>query len=77
MMEKENHLDLSKYSKQIIHEPERRVVIGFNKNVLGKAVVTTGVPVQYNQDGVTYVKTKTMSYERHMFNRMQEQARKR
>ena len=76
-MQKENYLDLSKYSKDIVREPERRVVIGFNQNVYGEAVVTTGVPVQYNQDGVTYVKTKTMSYERHMFNRMQEQARKR
>ena len=75
-MQNENNLDLSKYSKQIIDEPERRVVIGFNENMLGEAVVTTGVPVQYNQDGVTYVKIKTMSYERHIFNRMQEAARR-
>lgn len=51
---------------KIIKEPERRVVIGFNEDDMGRAVVTTGVPVMYKPDKVSYVKKRTMSYEKYM-----------
>lgn len=47
-------------------EPEKRVVIGFNENQFGEAVITTAVPVQTQPDKVSYVKKKTMSYEKYM-----------
>ena len=78
-MEKESfiHCGYSEHIQNVYREPERRVVIGFNENSLGEAVVTTGVPVEYKPDQVTYVKQKTLSYDRHIFNRMQESARRR
>ena len=71
------HRGYSEHIQNAYREPGRRVVIGFNENALGEAVVTTGVPVEYKPDEVTYVKQKTLSYERHIFNKMQEQARRR
>lgn len=47
-------------------EPEKRVVIGFNENQFGEAVITTAVPVQTQPDKVSYVKKKTTSYEKYM-----------
>ena len=55
--------------RRIISEPERRVIIGFNKNEYGKAVVSTGVPVMYKPDEVSYVKKRTMSYEKYMIDK--------
>lgn len=52
--------------RKVSHEPEKRVVIGFNENQFGEAVVTTAVPVQTQPDKVSYVKKKTLSYEKYM-----------
>ncbi len=52
--------------RRVSREPEERVVIGFNKDQFGEAVVTTAVPVQTQPDKVSYVKKKTMSYEKYM-----------
>ena len=71
------HRGYSEHIQNVYREPERRVVIGFNENSLGEAVVTTGVPVEYKPDQVTYVKQKTLSYEKYIFNKMQESVRRR
>lgn len=74
-MQKEDIFDFSgKSFKKIIREPKKRVVIGFNENQYGEAVVTTGVPVQTQPDKVTYVKKKTLSYEQYI---QQQLAKKR
>lgn len=42
----------------MLREREPRVVISFNEDAFGKAVVTTGVPKQYKEGQVTYVDQK-------------------
>ncbi len=73
-MEKESIFDFSEKQlrqiKNVTKEPESRVGIGFNENQFGEAVVTTGVPVMYNPDKVSYVKKRTMSYEKYMIDKM-------
>ncbi len=69
-MEKESLFNFSdeylRKIRRISREPEKRVVIGFNENQFGEAVVTTAVPVQTQPDKVSYVKKKTMSYEKYV-----------
>lgn len=69
-MEKESLFNFSdeylREIKRISREPEKRSVIGFNKNKFGEAVVTTAVPVQTQPDNISYVKKKTMSYGKYM-----------
>lgn len=69
-MEKESLFNFSdeylRKIRRVSREPEKRVVIGFNENQFGEAVVTTAVPVQTQPDKVSYVKKKTMSYEKYM-----------
>ena len=50
----------------------RRVVCGFNENAYGKAVVTTGVPKQYNEGQITYVDQKTVPYEDYITSKFQQ-----
>ena len=80
-MEKESLFNFSedylRKIRRVSKEPEKRVVIGFNQNQFGETVVTTGVPVQYKLDEVSYVKKKTLPYEQHMFNEQQRSARRR
>lgn len=69
-MEKESLFNFSdeylRKIRRVSSEPEKRVVIGFNETQFGEAVVTTAVPVQTQPDKVSYVKKKTMSYEKYM-----------
>lgn len=69
-MEKESLFDFSdeylRKIRKVSCEPKKRVVIGFNENQFGEAVVTTAVPVQTQPDMVSYVKKKTLSYEKYM-----------
>lgn len=69
-MEKESLFNFSdeylRKIRKVSREPEKRVVIGFNENQFGEAVVTTAVPVQTQPDKVSYVKKKTLSYEKYM-----------
>ena len=69
-MEKESLFNFSdeylRKIRKVSREPEKRVVIGFNENQFGEAVVTTAVPVQTQPDKVSYVKKKTTSYEKYM-----------
>ena len=59
-MKKENfNKQLQKFSK----EHEKRVIIGFNQNAYGDAIITTGVAIELNTDSVTYVKKKKLSYD--------------
>lgn len=67
MTEKEYLLLLKKQAQN-----KKRVVCGFNQNVYGEAVVTTGVPVKYNSDKTTYIKQKTMSYEDYITSKFHE-----
>ena len=63
-MEKESLLKFSdKQLRKFSKEPEKRVVIGFNQNTYGEAIITTGVSAELNTDKVTYVKKKTLSYD--------------
>lgn len=72
-MGKENLFNFSdEYLRKIIREPKKRVVIGFNENQFGEAVVTTAVPVQTQPDKVSYVKKKTLSYEKYMQQQLAE-----
>ncbi len=52
--------------RRVSREPEKRVVIGFNENQFGEAIITTAVPVQTQPDKVSYVKKKTLPYEKYM-----------
>ncbi len=55
-----------------------RAVCGFNKNIYGRAVVTTGTPKRYNDERITYENQKTISYEDYIINNHQgSRARKR
>lgn len=69
-MEKESLFNFSdeylRKIRKVSREPEKRVVIGFNENQFGEAVVTTAVPVQTQPDKVSYVKKKTLPYEKYM-----------
>lgn len=69
-MEKESLFDFSdeylRKIRKVSREPEKRVVIGFNENQFGEAVVTTAVSVQTQPDKISYVKKKTLSYEKYM-----------
>lgn len=69
-MEKESLFNFSdeylRKIRKVSREPEKRVVIGFNENQFGEAVVTTAVPVQTQPDKVSYVKKKNLSYEKYM-----------
>ena len=79
-MEKERIFDFSEKQLKVIgknvREPERRVIIGFNENEYGEAVITTGVHVMYNPDEVSYVKKRTMSYEKYMIDKMKNPRRR-
>ena len=70
ILEKENLFNFSdEYLikiRRVSREPEKRVVIGFNENQFGEAVVTTAKPVQLQPDKVSYVKKKTLPYEKYM-----------
>lgn len=56
----------------ILREREPRVVIGFNEDSCGRAVVTTGVPRQYKEGQITYVDQKTVSYEDYITSKFQQ-----
>lgn len=72
-MKKESLFNFSdEYLRKIIREPKKRVVIGFNENQFGEAVVTTAVPVQTQPDKVSYIKKKTLSYEKYMQQQLAE-----
>ncbi len=49
----------------------KRVVCGFNTNNNDKAVVTTGISKKYNENQITYVDQKTLSYEDYMIRQLQ------
>ena len=70
ILEKESLFDFSdKYLgdiRKVSCEPKKRVVIRFNENQYGEAVVTTAVPVQKKPDKVSYVKKKTLPYEKYI-----------
>lgn len=69
-MEKESLFNFSdeylRKIRRVSREPEKRVVIGFNENQFGEVVVTTAKPVQLQPDNVSYVKKKTLPYEKYM-----------
>ena len=67
MSEREYLLLLKKQAQN-----RKRVVCGFNQNGYGEAVITTGIPVKYNDDKTTYVKQKTMSYENYIISQFHE-----
>ena len=71
-MTEKDYLQLLK--KQI--QP-KRVVCGFNQNIYGEAVITTGIPRQYNEGQITYVKKKTMSYNDYMSRKIQKPTKRR
>lgn len=79
-MEKESLFNFSneqlRQIRKVNQEPERRIVIGFNENNMGESVVTTGVPVMYQPDKVSYVKKRTMSYEKYMIDKMRNPKRR-
>ena len=79
-MEKESLFNFSneqlRQIRKVNQEPERRIVIGFNENNMGESVVTTGVPVMYQPDKVSYVKRRTMSYEKYMIDKMRNPKRR-
>lgn len=67
MIEKEYLLLLKKQAQN-----RKRVVCGFNQNAYGEAVITTGIPVQYNTDKTICIKQKTMSYEDYMISKFRK-----
>lgn len=79
-MEKESLFNFSeaylRKIRKVSCKSEKRVVIGFNENQFGEAVVTTAIPVQTQPNKVSYVKKKTMSYNDYMFNEQQKMTRK-
>ncbi len=51
---------------------EKRVVCGFNPDIYGKAIVTTGIPKEYSEGQVTYENQKTLNYEDYMIKQFQQ-----
>lgn len=58
-------------------ENSKRVVCGFNQDRYGEAVVTTGVPREYNEGQVTYVRKKKMTYDDYIMSELCGQSKKR
>ena len=44
----------------------RRVVCGFNTDIYGRVIVTTGIPKHYNEEQITYESQKKLNYEDYM-----------
>ena len=55
----------------------KRIVCGFNEDAYGRAVVTTGIPKQYNEEVITYENQKTVSYESYMNGQFQQKTKRR
>lgn len=58
-------------------EISRRVICGFNQDRYGEAIVTTGVPREYNEGQVTYVRKKKMTYDDYIMSELYGQSKKR
>lgn len=55
----------------------KRVVCGFNSDIYGKAVVTTGIPKQYKEGQTTFEDQRTVNYEDYITREFQEAAKRR
>ena len=73
MTEKEYLLLLKEQAYQV---DKSRVVCGFNEDAYGRAVVTTGVLKEYNENQKTCVNQKTMSYEDYTLKQFQQSGRR-
>lgn len=58
-------------------ENSRRVICGFNQDRYGEAIVTTGVPREYNEGQVTHVRKKKMTYNNYIMSKLCRQSNKR
>ena len=58
------HYEVSNYIKLL--KSKRRVICGFKENKFGEAVVTTGIPREFNPGVITYTHKHTESYEDYM-----------
>jgi hypothetical protein len=54
----------------------KRVICGFNTDAYGKAVVTTGIPKQYNEGQTIYEGKKTVSYEDYNISQLYQNTKK-
>jgi len=63
-----NNNELNSQTRKYIRllQSQKRVICGYNQNIYGQAVVTTGIPREYNEGIITYTKQKTESYENYM-----------
>lgn len=62
--------------KQAYKVEKSRVVCGFNEDAYGRAVVTTGVLKEYNENQKAYANQKTMSYEGYTLKQFQQSGRR-
>lgn len=62
--------------KQAYQAEKSRVVCGFNEDAYGRAVVTTGVLKEYNENQKTCVNQKAMSYEDYTLKQFQQSGRR-
>ena len=58
-------------------ENSKRVVCGFNQDRYGEATVTTGIPREYKQGQVTYVRKKKMTYDNYIMSEFYRQSKNR
>ena len=67
-----------KYMKLLAQvENSRRVICGFNQDRYGEAIVTTGIPREYNEGQVIHVKKKKMTYDDYIMSELCRQSKKR
>lgn len=62
--------------KQAYKVEKSRVVCDFNEDAYGRAVVTTGVLKEYNENQKAYANQKTMSYEDYTLKQFQQSGRR-
>ena len=54
-----------------------RAVCGYNEDIYGRAMVTTGIPKRYNDERITYENQRTISYDDYIISKSQRSRERR
>ncbi len=76
MLEKNFEMSRFELNKMRRILEEQRVIIGYNTNKFGEAIITTGVPVQTQPDNVCYTKVKKMFDDNYIIHKIAKSKRR-
>ena len=76
MLEKNFEMSRNELNKLRRIFEEQRVIIGYNENKFGEAIITTGVPVQTQPDNVCYTKVKKMFDDNYIIHKIAKSKRR-